>query len=686
MYIHSIRIEGFRNFTNTEVEFKEGINVIIGHNNAGKSNLLKAVSLALDVKTSKRLEVEDFNQAISLDNLKQNPPKIRIEVNIHQSQDEDPDSDDLVTVAGWLTQLQAPYKAQLTYEFYLPETYQDKYLTAIASVENARQLWLIIKHDFIRLYVSRIYGGNPDLKVSADQESLAKFDYQFLNAIRDVERDMFTGRNTLLKEVLDFFIDYEIKNASGKDNSEKLSEIKLKKEAFAIKAKDIIEHLQGRMKAGQDHILEYAQETGASFQNATPAFDGSISEVELYSALRLIIKYTEDIEIPATHNGLGYNNLIFMSLLLAKMQVDTDGNYLGSNAKVFPILAIEEPEAHLHPSMQYKFLKFLRTNSKKKARQVFITSHSTHITSAVELDEIICLSQNDPILSVGYPGRVFSNSEEDKASKAYVQRFLDATKSDMLFAKNIILVEGIAEQILLSTFAKYCGNDKILEDNHIAVINIGGRYFNHFLKLFDSVKSSYAILKKVACVTDRDPIRKEKIPGGKFKSCYPFEVGLDHSSFEYKENSQQQIDEYASHANIRFFSQDAVKGKTLEYDLLFCNCQNDLLITDSLTNQEEIKTLMQCSKEAKELTAIIKEAVLRDTEENQRILKGLQENSTLTNVEKVQGLIAARYLNSVTKGQHALELCVTLENNLQEKPQKPFQVPDYLKKAINWVC
>jgi hypothetical protein len=110
------------------------------------------------------------------------------------------------------------------------------------------------------------------------------------------------------------------------------------------------------------------------------------------------------------------------------------------------------------------------------------------------------------------------------------------------------------------------------------------------------------------------------------------------------------------------------------------------LITDSLTNQEEIKTLMQCSKEAKELTAIIKEAVLRDTEENQRILKGLQENSTLTNVEKVQGLIAARYLNSVTKGQHALELCVTLENNLQEKPQKPFQVPDYLKKAINWVC
>lgn len=49
---------------------------------------------------------------------------------------------------------------------------------------------------------------------------------------------------------------------------------------------------------------------------------------------------------------------IFMSLLLAKMQVDSDGSYLGSNAKVFPILAIEEPESHLHPTMQFQFVNF----------------------------------------------------------------------------------------------------------------------------------------------------------------------------------------------------------------------------------------------------------------------------------------------------------------------------------------
>src|SRR5699024_645035 len=134
-----------------------------------------------------------------------------------------------------------------------------------------------------------------------------------------------------------------------------------------------------------------------------PNFEGSISENEMYSVLQLIVEYKSGIKIPATHNGLGYNNLIFMSLLLAKMQVNADFDYLDNNAKVFTTLAIEEPEAHLHPSMQYKFLKFLNKNKNdKKVRQIFVTTHSTHITSAVSLNEIICLHNENGETSIGY--------------------------------------------------------------------------------------------------------------------------------------------------------------------------------------------------------------------------------------------------------------------------------------------
>ena len=603
MYIAKIVIENFRNFKSNEIEFNDGVNVIIGPNNTGKTNLIKALSLPIDYHGSKRLEIDDFNKNASLAELKASPPKIKIAITIKQSQNEEPD--DLVTVGNWLIRLDASYEAMLTYEFFLPEKERADYLKAIDGVTDSDPkgvdtVWKIIKDDFIRLFNYKIWGGKIENQTIADPESLQKFDFQFLSAIRDVERDMLTGRNTLLRDVLDFFMDYEIKilPETQKSKEAKIDEIKKRKQDFSDKADNLLSELQERMREGKRHILSYANDTGASFDKATPNFEGSISDIEMFSALRLIVEYETGIKIPATHNGLGYNNLIFMSLLLAKMQVNSNGDYLGNNAKVFSTLSIEEPEAHLHPSMQYKFLKFLKENKeRKKVRQIFVTTHSTHITSAISLGEIICLHSENGQTKVGYPGKVFP----DEKSKKYVQRFLDATKSDMLFAQRVILVEGLSEQLLLSILAKYL--DKSVEDKHIAVINIGGRFFDYFLHLFDNPKP-YTINKKIVCLTDRDHERKEK-GGGGYTNCYPFEYKQDKSIYTYTNNSISMIFKYRHHPNIRFFSQDTKKGKTFEYDLVLCNPTLNLLITDSMENQSEIKELMQFYQEGKPISDYI---------------------------------------------------------------------------------
>ena len=147
-----------------------------------------------------------------------------------------------------------------------------------------------------------------------------------------------------------------------------------------------------------------------------------------------------------------------MSLLLAKMQADSSITYMKRNAKILSFLAVEECEAHLHPAMQYKFLQFLQDNKANgHVRQIFITSHSTQIASAVKLDDLICLTS--PALgqiNVGYPRAIYKEeSSNDMVSKQYVQRFLDATKADMFFANRLIFVEGIAEELLLPVFAMY---------------------------------------------------------------------------------------------------------------------------------------------------------------------------------------------------------------------------------------
>jgi len=489
---------------------------------------------------------------------------------------------------------------------------------------------------------------------------------------------MLSGRNTLLRDVLDFFMDYEIKALPEIDKSKeaKTAEIKQIKQDFSDKADGLLSDLQQRMEEGKQQILSYAKDTGASFDKATPNFEGSLSDVEMFSALRLIVEYETGIKIPATHNGLGYNNLIFMSLLLAKMQVNSDGDYLGSNAKVFSTLSIEEPEAHLHPSMQYKFLKFLKENKKKKkVRQIFVTSHSTHITSAVSLDEIICLHSENGQTKVGYPGKVFP----DDKSKKYVQRFLDATKSGMLFAQRVILVEGLAEQLLLSILARYMG--KSLEDNHIAVINVGGRFFGHFLHLFDSPKP-HTIPKKIVCLTDRDPERKEKT-GGSYTKCYPFEYKQDKCAYAYISRPISIIYKYRHHPNIHFFSQDK-KGKTFEYDLVLRNPTLELLVTESMSNQTEIKELMRFYQDGNPILDYIEN--LRSSNENTRIKDGILANTFWDEDDKKKAIIASRYLNSIGKGENALELAYALEGNLNKTVPEPFTVPDYIRKAIEWIC
>lgn len=680
MYISSIDIKNFKNFRSNLIEFNEGLNVIIGHNNAGKSNLLRAMALIFNPLAKKNLSIDDFNKQLTLAELKKQPPSINVSITLSQEKEENLMGDDLVVVSQWLTKLEVPYEAKLHYEFCLPLKNQDEYERKISTTTSIINAWEIIDRDFLRYYTYKIYGGKLENQITIDSEYLKKFDFQFLDAIRDVERDMFSGKNTLLKNVLDFFMDYNIKSNQNLEDDEKEQLIKGEKKKFEDQAKKLMDSLNQRMLEGKQQILSYSKDIGASFDNVEPNFAGGITDVELYSALKLIVEHRNGIQLPITHNGLGYNNLIFMSLLLAKMQVNASETYLGSNSKVFPMLIIEEPEAHLHPSMQRQLLKFLKQNLKtNKVRQIFITTHSTHITGALDLDEIICLYKVDNETYASYPSKVYKGDVE---SKKYVQRFLDATKSNMLFAEKLILVEGLAEQLLMSIFAEYLG--KSLEDNHVAVINVGGKYFNHFLKLFNT-NNSAAINRKVVCITDRDPVRKELlVADASYKKCYPFEMNIEPDKYEYKISGK----DLSYSINIKFYIQDEIQGKTLEYDLMRFNPTVEMLVTDSISNKDEIKALMKLLKEGKGIEQFYNR--LSNSKENTRILNALK-NQTLSwsDEEKKIALIAARYLNSVGKGVNALELAYVLQENLNKKGTEEyveFVVPDYIKEAIDWVC
>lgn len=181
------------------------------------------------------------------------------------------------------------------------------------------------------------------------------------------------------------------------------------------------------------------------------------------------------------------------------------------------ILLIEEPEAHLHPQLQVKFIKYLEALvSTLPNAQVIVSTHSPVLASSVKIDKLIHLvGKEKQIVSTMIGQKKFADTNAEN----YINRWLDVTKSTMLFSRGIILVEGIAEALVLPKLAEIVlkkynqGQEEpmrlasTLDEMGVSVININGINFQYFMKLFGNFQKSSGPNIPIFCsgLTDRDP-------------------------------------------------------------------------------------------------------------------------------------------------------------------------------------
>ena len=226
-----------------------------------------------------------------------------------------------------------------------------------------------------------------------------------------------------------------------------------------------------------------------------------LEETEILKKLSLVYG---NAPLTVERNGLGRNNILYISLILSHLISVND------NSNCFRIIAIEEPEAHLHPLLQEHLAKNIQKLTNGNL-QVIITSHSTHITSKLELDSTVVVFNDKKINSVSnhYILNNFANEKGKLDAKAkhsirYLTRFLDVTKSTMFFSRKLIFVEGIAEQTLLPIFFER-SYSRTLEKEGISIVNVNGVAFEHFLKI---LKNGYFI--KCLVLTDSDINTKQR--------------------------------------------------------------------------------------------------------------------------------------------------------------------------------
>lgn len=486
MYINSIKIKNYRNYENFYMKFKEGLNVIIGANNAGKTNLLHAINLLKDLN----IEIDDFNKNDILkkymNDYKKESPIIEVEYEIFHEISEDDENDESIikllpflgldrineirTEQGNKNEYLIVANIKIRYE--LNKKYLKDYCNLVKDIDNFDDyiscLELMQKH-----YEWNVYNGIDDSNI--DKKSISEiFKIDFIEAERNTN-DVY----------------YETKNEINKY---------IKEEENMKKVKGLAKTISGEMEETVKEILEKIYKVvNEDEKNEIGLKDGNVSikqgisyKPDISSGYKIDVEDTNlKYIVPLTHNGVGYNNLIniYMLLKLPELRPGRD----------FRILCLEEPEAHLHPAMQYKLFKYIKkiNDENKLNQQIFVTTHSSNITSVSGIENMYMIDYNrsfDEVVNMS-----LSNQLKDKNdSQKHIMKFLDVTKSDMLFAKKVVFVEGLAEKLILPKFLEKEGYS--YENEHISIIDIGGKHFKYFIDIYKDSN----INKKILCITDKD--------------------------------------------------------------------------------------------------------------------------------------------------------------------------------------
>jgi putative ATP-dependent endonuclease of OLD family len=168
---------------------------------------------------------------------------------------------------------------------------------------------------------------------------------------------------------------------------------------------------------------------------------------EAEDLLRSIRLFVDDSR-PVNRTSLGTQNVLYLSLLLEEMSrrnADSNRQQL--------LLALEEPEAHIHPHVQRSVFRYFE-KQRETIKSLIITTHSPHIVSVAPLRSIVVLRDDSPKNG----SKAYRVSEIfDESEIKDLERYLDVTRAELIFARGIIFVEGIAEQYLVPAFAKATG-------------------------------------------------------------------------------------------------------------------------------------------------------------------------------------------------------------------------------------
>lgn len=220
-------------------------------------------------------------------------------------------------------------------------------------------------------------------------------------------------------------------------------------------------------------------------------------------------------QLPDSYNGLGYKNLIYMVVELLDLHERWKDDE--ANRSSLHLIFIEEPEAHLHAQVQQVFIRNVLTLLEQDkdeddgffATQLVVTTHSPHILYERGFAPIRYFRRGSEDLEhfteIKNLSR-FKATEDEKASREFLQRYMKLTHCDLFFSDAAILVEGNVERLLMPAMIE--SSAKRLRSSALTILEVGGAFAHRFKELIEFVGITTLIITDIDSVlpeADADP-------------------------------------------------------------------------------------------------------------------------------------------------------------------------------------
>lgn len=459
--IDTVRISGFRGISNIEVTLPR-VTVLLGQNNAGKTSVIKALQLALG-DYSRYLSDEDFY--IGEDEKRQEPIIVDIRfVAIKDGTRKSEFSEDWQQEFGDKIQAEADGKQFVAIRTTAkPDRVKGGYIVDRFHLDNwaGRDEWQNAQINNKNRLGKRLE-STPFISIDAQRD--------IHNELK--EKSSFVGR--VLSSV-----EYDDKDVA------ELERMVAGVNKEAIEKSEPLKQLKRHL----DNLNQSFEGTG---QTELTPFPKKIRDL----SKRFSVHFGESDKNSFSMEYHGMGTRSWASMLTVKAFTELLArNHEQEAEPFFPILAAEEPEAHLHPNAQRTLFEQLQNNT----GQVIISTHSPYLVGMSDLKDLRGLVRTSEGVQ---PTQLMEGLDPEDIN--ILQREIMRFRGELLFSKALMLFEGVTEeQIVPAMFKTYFNKSNF--SLGITCISVAGKNYPPFIKM----AMSFGI--PVCIVSDNDGRTKDEI-------------------------------------------------------------------------------------------------------------------------------------------------------------------------------